>query len=161
MERIRHEPPRFISLDDYGASLNDIDVWTPSVRTVLERHGLEPERQLRMGTAGTFPTVLADTSYVVKFFGPLFGGYECAENERALYPMLAADPAIPAPKMIASGRLGPNDGCRWDYIVSSQLAGESYDSVREQLDEALDHRSKTRRVASISRTETADGISFA
>jgi len=103
-----------------------------------------------MGTAGTFPTVLADTTYVVKLFGPLFGGYESAEIERTLYLMLAADPAIPAPKMIASGRLDPNDGCRWEYIVSSQLPGESYGAVRERLHDA-DRRDMTRFIADVAR----------
>ena len=130
----RLAPPQFASEEAYGATLTDIHVWRPFVREVLVRHHLEPgHRRMRMGTAGTFPAVLVDDAYVVKFFGPLFNGQESAAIERVMYRLLATDPTIPAPHLIGSGPLDPDDDWRWEYIVSTQLPGESHGTVRERL----------------------------
>lgn len=124
--------PRFSSHEAYGATLTDIHVWRPFVRDVLVRHHLESgHRQMRMGTAGTFPTVLVDDAYAVKFFGPLFNGQESAATEREMYKLLATDPTIPAPRLIQSGSLDADNAWTWEYIISTQLPGESYGTVRE------------------------------
>ena len=90
-------------------------------------------RRLRMGTAGTFPAVLVGNQYVVKFFGPLFNGHASIRIEHAVYRMLAADTAIPTPKMIANGILAPDDDWKWEYLISSQLPGESYGTFQGWL----------------------------
>lgn len=148
----RITPPRFASTTSYGEALSDIHVWRLHVRNLLACHKLHLKpnhRVMRMGTAGTFPTVLVDDAYVVKFFGPLFNGQESAAIERAMYRLLATDPTIPAPRLIASGALAPDDDWRWEYIVSTQLPGESYGTVRERLS-AENQREVARFIADVT-----------
>ena len=131
----RLTPPRFDTVSAYGPLLTDVELWRPFVAEVLERHGLGDVQELRAGTAGTFPTMLVADRLVVKFFGSYFDGFACAQTERELYRLLRQDPEIPAPVIIASGSLGDGDG-KWDYIVSSQLSGTSYLTVRDRLTDA-------------------------
>ncbi len=146
----RRQPPSFVSNEAYGAALTDIQVWRSLVDEVLARHHLRPEHgRMRMGTAGTFPAVLVDDQYVVKFFGPLFNGQETAAIECALYRLLATDPGVPAPSLIADGVLDPGNDGQWHYIVSSQLPGESYRIARERLS-AENRRDVSRFVADVA-----------
>ncbi len=86
-----------------------------------------------MGTAGTFPTVLVDDAYVIKFFGPLFNGLESAAIEREMYGLLATNPTRPAPTLLQRGTIGSDGAWSWEYLISSQLPGESYGTVRDQF----------------------------
>lgn len=86
-----------------------------------------------MGTAGTFPTVLVDDAYVIKFFGPFFNGRESAAIEREMYGLLATNPTIPAPTLLQRGMIGSDCARSWKYIISTQLAGESYGTMRDQF----------------------------
>lgn len=86
-----------------------------------------------MGTAGTFPTVLVDDAYVIKFFGPFFNGRESAAIEREMYGLLATNPTIPAPTLLQRGTIGSDGAWSWEYLISTQLAGVSYGTVRDQF----------------------------
>lgn len=66
-----------------------------------------------------------------------------------MYGLLATDPTIPAPRLIASGVLDPDDDWRWEYIVSTQLPGESYGTVRERLS-AKNRREVARFIADVT-----------
>src|SRR5690349_16886652 len=64
--------PIFTSQADYGPRLTDAQYWRPHVEEVCARHGLSPCRAIRAGMAGTFPTMIVDDGYAVKFYGDLF-----------------------------------------------------------------------------------------
>ncbi|MGN6483328.1 MAG: aminoglycoside phosphotransferase family protein, partial [Thermomicrobiales bacterium] len=129
----------FATTGAYGASLRDARLWTPFAHEVLRECGLPQRRPVVAGAAGTFPTLLVgkgDDRVVVKFFGPLFHGPECAAIERELYALLAQatnhdrGSAIPAPRMLATATLDAGSAWPWEVIVSTVMPGESLAAAR-------------------------------
>lgn len=129
----------FATLEAYGASLGDARLWTPFAHEVLRECGLPQRRPVVAGAAGTFPTLLVgegDDRVVVKFFGPLFHGPQCAAIERELYALLARatdhdrGSAIPAPRMLATATLDAGSAWPWEVIVSTVMPGESLTAAR-------------------------------
>jgi aminoglycoside phosphotransferase (APT) family kinase protein len=119
--------PSFASVAEYGARLGDAAYWGPYVAAALARHGL-PVGQPEVGAVGTFPTFLVGR-YVVKLFGELFSGPVCHEAELSIHRLLLAHPAVPAPRLVAEGRLF-DDGWPWPYLVTTRLDGASWSDAR-------------------------------
>ncbi|MGC4105281.1 MAG: aminoglycoside phosphotransferase family protein [Thermomicrobiales bacterium] len=125
----------FASTEAYGAALSDARFWTPFAHEVLREAGLPQRRPAMMGAAGTFPALLVgegDDGVVVKFFGPLFHGPACAAIERELYALLASDPTIPAPRLLATTTLDAGSAWPWEVIVSTVMPGESLTAARDR-----------------------------
>lgn len=116
-------PPAFAGIPEYGASLSDAAFWAPYVAEALARHGLPIEAPVS-GEVGSFPTFLAG-GYAVKFFGELFTGGRCFEVERSLHRLLRHHPDIPAPALIAEGRLF-EQGWPWPYLITTRLIGRPW-----------------------------------
>jgi hygromycin-B 7''-O-kinase len=104
----------------YGEHLGDPAYWGPYVREVLLREGL-PIAQLEAGFVGTFPTFLAG-HVVVKLLGSSFDGAQSWAAEVAMHQLLSDNRAVPAPLILASGKLW-HDEPVWPYIVTERLAG--------------------------------------
>lgn len=104
--------PHFESVTAYGRLFADAAYWQPYVAAIWARHGLGRCGEVRAGLPGTFPVFIVTGRYVVKLFGDLFDGGARFQVERAMYELLAADPAIPAPELVASGTLFA-DGADW------------------------------------------------
>ncbi|MGB3330961.1 MAG: aminoglycoside phosphotransferase family protein [Thermomicrobiales bacterium] len=139
MSDARPSTPRhrisFATTAAYGASLTDTRFWTPWVHAILRELGLPQRRPVEAGAAGTFPTMLVGSGaerIVVKLFGPLFHGPECAAIERELYALLARDPAIPAPRLLATTTLDAGSAWPWEVIVSTLMPGESLTAARSR-----------------------------
>ncbi|NNG02591.1 MAG: hypothetical protein HKM95_00625 [Inquilinus sp.] len=97
-------PPTFASIQEYVSRLGDVGSWGPYVAEILDRHDLggsggEPVA----GFNATYPTFLCG-DVVVKLFGysRVWRGSHAAE--RAAYLLVAADPEIAAPRLLAEGR---------------------------------------------------------
>lgn len=106
----------------YGQHLGDVDYWGAYVRTALERSGLPTDR-IEAPFVGTFPTFLAG-DVVVKLFGETFDGADCFAAELAMAELLAAEPGIPAPGLVASGRLYDDHDhwpWPWPYLIMERL----------------------------------------
>ena len=131
--------PTFQTLDEYRTRLGDAAFWAPYVVKVLERHAL-PGGHLESGTVGTFPTFLVGQHVVKLFtpglakpFGTLFDGTLCHQVEVEVFRLLAGHSAIPAPRLVATGRLFDADGGKahgddgpWPYLVASRLGGRPW-----------------------------------
>ena len=104
----------------YGRHLADAGYWGPYVAEVLKREGLPGGRPVS-GFPGTFPTFLVG-DLVVKLYGEAFDGGASWEAEVEMHRLLAGQPAIPAPALVASGTLWP-DHRRWPYLVTERLPG--------------------------------------
>jgi Ser/Thr protein kinase RdoA (MazF antagonist) len=95
---------------------------------------------VRAGLAGTFPTFVIDERYVVKFFGRLFDGRASFAVERAVGRLLASETAIPAPALLCSGQLWPNDSdWPWPYLVYEFVPGVSIGEVFDRIGSADRH----------------------
>jgi Ser/Thr protein kinase RdoA (MazF antagonist) len=131
---MRLRPPSIASVEAYGQCFTDAGYWRPYVEAVCSRHGLSPIATVRAGLPGTFPTFIVNERHVVKLFGDLFDGAASFRAERAMYDLLAAEPAIPAPAPIASGTLfAAAKGWPWPYLVLEALPGDSLGQVAGQV----------------------------
>lgn len=119
------EEPRFASLADYVARLGDVGFWWPWIGGILERHG-GAGRHIEAGIGGTFPTFLAG-GVVLKLFGYLPQWASSFAKERAAQAVLAADPAILAPRLLEAGRLWDEPMAPWPYLVTTRMAGRSWE----------------------------------
>jgi hygromycin-B 7''-O-kinase len=148
-------PPTFRTRDEYAARLGDAAFWGPYVHEVLRRHDL-PVEQPVAGAGGTFPTFLVGR-YVVKLFTPnlakpfgtLFDGTLCHQVELAVFRVLAGQPSIPGPALVAEGRLfgaetgeQPGTDLPWSYLVTTRLGGVPWREARLSIEERarLAHR---------------------
>jgi aminoglycoside phosphotransferase (APT) family kinase protein len=113
-------PPSFTSYEQCFASLRDTEFWEPYVHAVLARHGL-PIAPIEAGFVGRFPTYLVG-DVVVKLFGAYRTWRADSETELAVQQRLSDLSAVPAPRLLAFGRL--YDGKDpWPYLVTERMAG--------------------------------------
>ncbi|MCA9950520.1 MAG: aminoglycoside phosphotransferase family protein [Anaerolineales bacterium] len=144
------KPPTFASEKEYIAQRTDVDFWRPFVIEILARYKLiDARRELVTGVGGTFPTFLYG-DVVVKLFGFLRSWHKSYTAEYAAHTLLASDPRITAPSLLAAGRLFDDDNAAWPYLISSRLAGVSWYAAEltgvQQLEVAADLGRQIRRV---------------
>lgn len=134
---------------EYGERLGDSAYWGPYIAQALRVAGLPSDRIAAPPVVGSFPTFLAG-EVVVKLFGDAFGGGSSATVELAMHRLLAAHPAIPAPRLVGHGSLfDADDGWSWPYLITERLDGVAIreltsppvamEGVAEQLGRAV-HR---------------------
>lgn len=119
----------------YGEHLGAAEYWSPYVNEILDRHGL-PRAPVEAPFVGSFPTFLVG-DVVVKMFGAFLDGGRSAVVEASMHELLAENPMIPAPRVVAAGSLfDAASGWPWPYLVTERLSGRP---VRElDLDEIGD-----------------------
>jgi hygromycin-B 7''-O-kinase len=124
---------RLNTLDGYRRHFMDTALWEPFVRVVCQRHG-HTAHTVRAGLAGTCPTFITDDAWVIKFFGRLFDGAAAFDTERRANQLVASDPLIFTPKLMASGQLfeTPADW-PWPYLIFEYLPGMSIGEVYENV----------------------------
>ncbi len=95
---------------------------------MLDREGL-PRAELESPFVGTFPTFLVG-GLVVKLFGETFDGGDAFAAELAMGELLAGVPEVPAPAVVASGRLFEDgDGWSWPYLILERLTARAVRDV--------------------------------
>lgn len=116
-------PPRFASLRDHVSRLRDVDFWWPYVSEILRRHDLaDAGREPVAGFNPTHPTFLVG-ELVVKLFGCSRAWRESHAAERAAQLLVATDPEIAAPRLLADGRLYEDADAPWPYLVTTRMSG--------------------------------------
>jgi hygromycin-B 7''-O-kinase len=96
--------PTFVSEQEYVVRRNDAGFWRPYVTEILKRHDLaDAGQELEGGVGPTYPTFLHG-DVVVKLFGYQRWWREGLAAERAAHAVLAIDPLIAAPRLLAEGR---------------------------------------------------------
>ena len=122
------------TLDDYRQRFCDAAYWAPYVRSVCERHGMRPCRSIESRVPGTCPVFIVDERWVVKLYGRLFGGGASFEVERAANEIVAQDPAIPVPRLIAHGSLyETGNAWHWPYLIFEYVPGISLSQTRHAV----------------------------
>ncbi len=126
--------PEFATVKEYGQRFTDPTYWRPYIEEICRRHHLTPCGEIRSGLPGTYPVFIVDGRYAVKLFGDLFKGAVRFPVELEMYGLLATDREIPAPALVASGKLYPKgNGWPWPYIVTEAIAGKSLGEVEEHV----------------------------
>ena len=117
-------PPTFGSTEEQRAVRGDVGFWWPYVGEVLRRHALTDAGLAPVaGYNPTCPTFLYG-DVVVKLFGLAPGSRRSHRAERAAYRLLATDPEIRAPGLVAEGQLFDDDE-PWPYLVTTRISGVS------------------------------------
>ncbi len=135
-------------LESYRHLFTDVDLWTPYVRQVCERHRLSCAR-VHAGIPGTCPVfIVADSTgvdfWVVKLFGRLFDGSQSFAAEQEAGRLAALDPNIKIARMVAAGQqLAPSEplsstehdgaGWPWPYLIFEYIPGVSIGEVIGQV----------------------------
>ena len=92
---------------------------------------------------------------MVKLFGYSRSWRESHAGERAAYALLATDPGIAAPRLLAEGQLYYDVDAAWPYLVTTRMSGVSWRntelSVEQKLSVAAD------LVANAARARVASG----
>jgi hypothetical protein len=119
-------PPAPTSNSEYAARLGDVAFWQPYLDEILGRHGLRGGGRAPVAGANpTHPTFVCG-DVVVKVFGwgPSWRAGHAAEL--AAHSVLAADPGIAAPRLVAEGRLVDDPDVPWPYLVTARVEGTAW-----------------------------------
>ena len=116
-------PPTFGSLQEHISLRGDVEFWRPYLNAILERHGLvQAGQELAAGYNVTYPTFLSG-DVVIKLFGYSDAWRARFEDERTAYTLLAADPKIAAPRLLAADHLFDDDAASWPYLITTRMPG--------------------------------------
>src|SRR4030081_669053 len=130
-------PPTFTSLQEHVSRLGDLEFWQPYLAEILERHHLtDPGRQPVAGFNATYPIFLYG-DVVVKLFGYSGSWRESHTGERAAYALVATDPEIAAPRLLAEGQLYDDVGAAWPYLVTTRMSGVSWRNAQLSVEQKL------------------------
>ncbi len=121
------------NLNTYRLHLGDAAFWAPWAREVCRRHGFGPAQVVRSGLQGTYPTMIVDDRWVVKFLGRLFEGGLEFETEQEVNHFLATGCPLPIPAVLTTGQLFPGAEWPWPYLVFEYVPGVSVGEVYEQV----------------------------
>jgi len=152
-------PPTFASIEEHVSRLGDVGFWSPYVAEILERHDLsDAVWEPVAGFNPTYPTFLCG-ELVVKLFGYSRGWRESHAAERAAQALIATDPEIAAPRMLAEGRLYDDADTPWPYLVTTRMAGVSWHDAELSADQrravAADLGTQVRRVHALRPSRVA------
>jgi len=138
-------PPAIASVQDYVSRLGDVDFWGPYVAEILGRHDLAEAGPGPMaGFNPTYPTFLCG-GVVVKLYGCSGAWRESHAAERAALALVATDPEIAAPRLLAEGRLYDDARAPWPYLVMARVPGASW------RDSGLSHEQRHSIAADLGR----------
>jgi aminoglycoside phosphotransferase len=143
-------PPTFASIQEYHLRRGDVGFWRPYVAEILKRHGLsDAVREPVAGFNPTYPTFLCG-DVVVKLFGHFRAWRKSHTAERAAQALVATDPQIAAPRVLAEGRLFDDVDAPWPYLITTRMSGVSWRdagmSTEQRLSVAADLGQEVRRV---------------
>ena len=130
-------PPIFASMHEYRSRLSDADFWWPYVTEILRRHNMaDSGHEPVSGVGGSNPAILYG-NVVVKLFGYGTSWRASYTAECAAHDLLAADPAIKVPALLARGQLFDNTGESWPYMITTQMSGVSWQNARLSAEQRL------------------------
>jgi hygromycin-B 7''-O-kinase len=118
-------------MPEYISRVRDVDFWWPCVAETLERHELaDVGREPVAGFNATWPTFVCGDA-VVKLFGYSRSWRTSHTAESGAQALVATDPEIAAPRLIAEGQLFDNAEAPWPYLITTRMSGVA--SFRAEL----------------------------
>ena len=127
--------PQLDTQEDYRKRFASADYWAPYAAHVCRKHGLKPATDFGCHNPGTYPTVIVNNRWVIKFFGLLYDGAAAYDMELAVNVIVAENAMIPAPRIVGMGALFYGTGTwRWPYLIFEFLAGVHLGQVFDTLD---------------------------
>lgn len=118
------------TVEGYRRFFMDAEIWDVAVRQACAQHWLNCV-SIRPGFPGTYPTFIVGEQWVVKFFGPLFGGKNSFAVEKALGDLLNGS-WIPAPRLLYNGSI-EGQAVEWNYLIFEFIPGCSIGEVYTRI----------------------------
>ncbi|HZU67613.1 MAG TPA: aminoglycoside phosphotransferase family protein [Ktedonobacteraceae bacterium] len=116
----------FATRQEYARCFTNPSYWQAYVAAICTRHELGECTTVRAGFPGTNPVFIVNETYVIKLYSDLFDGERSFLVEHEVYRLIATQPDLPAPSLVASGELfDAHDGWSWPYIVTQIIPGLS------------------------------------
>jgi len=123
--------PSFANRQEYVRCFTNPAYWHTYIAAICVRHGLGDYTIVRAGLPGTNPVFIVNEIYAVKLYSDLFDGQYSFSVEREVYRLIATQPDIPAPALVAAGELfGADSGWPWPHIVTQVIPGLSMSEVQ-------------------------------
>ncbi len=117
------QPPSFATSGEYHAASRQPRHWLGLLDAIAERHDLALDtKRVHPGEGGTYPTFLLG-DVVVKFFGHLPNWRVAYTAEQAAMAVIAQDPTLRTPRVVASGELFASQAQTWPYLVTTRMPG--------------------------------------
>lgn len=130
-------PPTLLSIDEHVSRLGDVGFWWPYIAEILRQHDLaETGGKPVAGYNPTYPTFLVG-DVVVKLFGYSRGWRSSYAAERSAQVLVATDGDIPAPRLLAEGRLYDDVEAPWPYLVTTRICGVSWRDAELSTEQRL------------------------
>lgn len=121
--------PRGTTLAEFRAARAlPLEVWSPAIRDLATKHGLEA-RDIDRLSGGENPAFTLDDAWVIKFTPPDIG--DDFAREVAALAALAHRPEVRCQRMLAQGTC---DG--WSYVISSRMRGVPLHRAWSQVPES-------------------------
>ena len=120
--------PRPTTLAEWGRVFTNVDIWHQAVANILAHENLK-FTAVTAGFPGSNAVFLADQTYVVKIFAPMFEADYA--KELAVYQLLSNHSTIAAPTLLAHGHY--NDGNSWPYLVTTFCPGVAIREARPEM----------------------------
>jgi len=120
--------PRPTTLAEWGRVFTNVDIWYQAVANILTTEGLK-FTAVTAGFPGSNAVFLADQTYVVKLFAPMFEADYA--KELAVYRLLSGQSTVAAPTLLAHGHY--NDGNSWPYLVTTFCPGVAIREARPDM----------------------------
>ena len=142
--------------------MGDVGFWRPYITEILARHGLAGTgRNLVAGYNATFPAFVTG-DLALKLFGYFRAWRESHRAERAAHALIATDPKIAAPRLLADGNLCENVEAPWPYLITERVSGVPWWradlSATQHISVAFDVERQVHRVHRLRSSEvTANG----
>ena len=116
-------PPVFAALRDYVVQIGSVDFWRPYIDEILARHDLTSGGpKLEAGYNPTYPTFIRG-DLVLKLFGHIPVWRQSYWIERRAHALVASDPKIAVPRILAEGNLFENSEAPWPYLITERVSG--------------------------------------
>ncbi len=148
--------PLFTSDSEYCTLRGDVNFWQSILTEILKRHDLaDPKLELEAGVGSTYPTFLQG-EIVVKLFGHVPSWRQCHAAERGAHTLLATNPNITAPSVLAEGQLNDSADVPWPYLITTRIPGVAWQdaglSKEQRLSIAAQLGNQIRQVHALPRS---------
>ena len=103
--------PPVDSWSDWSSIFKDVEVLRPAIDAICEQEGIG-YRRIETPRSNTNAVFILDRSLVLKIYKPIWPEFEM---ECRLIEVLSRNGAVPAPSIVASGKL--LDRLSWSYLI--------------------------------------------
>ena len=119
--------PPVDSWSDWSSIFKDVEVLRQAIDAICEQEGIG-YRRIETPRSNTNAVFILDRSLVLKIYNPIWPEFEM---ECRLIEVLNRNWAVPAPSIVASGKL--LDRLSWSYLIQEFSSGLTLEAIRPEI----------------------------